>query len=80
MRGHGATLVAPSIKLAVFRAVYTKKNAEILKDLAALGGGLERVEEMGVGYLSEGECGASAEAIGGQVERAWEVWCRELEE
>lgn len=74
MRGHGATLVAASLKLAVFRAVYTQNNARILTSLSALAGGAQ-----GARFLSAEECEASAASNAGQVSRAWEVWCKELE-
>lgn len=79
MRGHGATLIAPSLKLAVYRAVYTQTNAEILTSLSGLAGGVDRVGEMEPKFLSEGESQMSADSVAGQVGRAWSVWCRELE-
>ncbi|KAK7031707.1 aldolase-II domain-containing protein [Favolaschia claudopus] len=78
MRGHGATLVAPSLKLAVFRAIYTQDNAKILTNLASLAGGVDPLHL--ARYLSKEECEASAESNSGQVLRAWDVWCKELEE
>src|SRR6266403_1206299 len=37
MRGHGSTVVAPSLERAVYRAVYTEVNAKILADALRIG-------------------------------------------
>jgi ribulose-5-phosphate 4-epimerase/fuculose-1-phosphate aldolase len=69
MRGHGSVAVGTSIRQAVYRAVYTEVNAGIL--LRALGLG-------GVRYLSAGEAEAACVSVGGQVDRAWNVWRSEI--
>ncbi|KAJ7231725.1 class II aldolase and Adducin N-terminal domain-containing protein, partial [Mycena haematopus] len=80
MRGHGATLVAASLKLAIFRAIYTQNNAKILTSLSSLAGGVHNFDQgRGVRFLSAEECEASAASNSGQVARAWDVWCKELE-
>ena len=71
MRGHGATVVGTSIKEVVFRAVYTQVNAEIQLQAAALGP---------VNYLSAGECRSTTASVGSQVDRAWDLWKREVRE
>ncbi|KAJ7663929.1 aldolase domain-containing protein [Mycena polygramma] len=78
MRGHGATLTAASLKLAIFRAVYTQNNAKILTSLSSLAGGAQNVTE-GALFLNAEECAASATSNSGQVSRAWDVWCKELD-
>ncbi|KAJ7066775.1 ribulose-5-phosphate 4-epimerase [Mycena belliarum] len=78
MRGHGATLTAPSLKLAVFRAIYTQTNARILTSLSTLAGGAQNAAQM-TRFLTSEECEASMAANAGQVARSWDVWCRELE-
>jgi ribulose-5-phosphate 4-epimerase/fuculose-1-phosphate aldolase len=65
MRGHGSTCVAPTLKLAVYRAIYTERNARLLGDAMRLG----RVE-----HLTEGEADAAMKATEGQVERPWAMW------
>lgn len=65
MRGHGATVVGPSLKLAVFRAVYTQLNAELQMHAQSLGD---------ITFLSEGEAAATTETNSGQVDRAWNLW------
>jgi len=64
MRGHGATVVAPSHKQAVYRAVYTEVNARILAAALRIGS---------VEYLSPEEA-HSALAIEAQIERPWQLW------
>jgi ribulose-5-phosphate 4-epimerase/fuculose-1-phosphate aldolase len=59
MRGHGLTVVAESVELAVLRAIYTKKNAVIqtaAMNLCAAAG----LKESEVHYLDEDEAEAAA--------------------
>ncbi|CAK5273612.1 unnamed protein product [Mycena citricolor] len=77
MRGHGATLVASSLKLVVYRAVYTQHNARILTSLSALAGGVDRVAD-GARFLNAEECRAATRSNEGQITRAWDVWVQEL--
>ncbi|KAJ6568396.1 ribulose-5-phosphate 4-epimerase [Mycena vulgaris] len=57
MRGHGATLTAPSLQLAVYRAVYTQINARVLTSLSTLAGGAQNAAQSGH-FLSAEECEA----------------------
>lgn len=66
MRGHGDTVVAGSIRLAVFRAIYTELNARLETEALRLGGT--------VTFLNEAEArniGAQNDAL---VDRPWEIW------
>ncbi|MDB5750038.1 MAG: HCOMODA/2-hydroxy-3-carboxy-muconic semialdehyde decarboxylase [Ramlibacter sp.] len=65
MRGHGSTVVAPSLKLAVYRAVYAEINAKLQTQAIALGDPV---------YLTEEEAGAAERSVEGQVERPWALW------
>jgi len=65
MRGHGSTVVANSVPLAVYRAVYAELNARY--QLQA--GGLGRVT-----YLTAAEGRACTNRIEGQVQRPWDLW------
>jgi ribulose-5-phosphate 4-epimerase/fuculose-1-phosphate aldolase len=66
MRGHGDVTVAPSVKMAVFRAYYTDVNARLQSQALALGGE--------VNYLTPGE-GAKADAVNFVViDRIWGLW------
>jgi HCOMODA/2-hydroxy-3-carboxy-muconic semialdehyde decarboxylase len=70
MRGHGDIVVAASLPMAVFRAVYTEVNARLQQQAIALGGP--------VTYLSPEEA-AKADLINEQVlARPWELWKRRV--
>jgi HCOMODA/2-hydroxy-3-carboxy-muconic semialdehyde decarboxylase len=69
MRGHGATVVGPSLKAAVYRSVYAEVNAGL--QLAALRLG-EPV------YLSEAEAIAAYRTNSAQIDRAWQLWLDEI--
>ena len=69
MRGHGATTVAATLPLAVYRAVYADVNARI--QLVA--------ERRGpITFLTEAEAEAEADATAAandtQVDRPWRLW------
>jgi ribulose-5-phosphate 4-epimerase/fuculose-1-phosphate aldolase len=65
MRGHGCTVVAESLRVAVFRAVYTEVNARLLLQAAPLGA-LE--------FLTPEEADATRVTNEGQVARPWDLW------
>lgn len=65
MRGHGSTTVAPSIELAVYRAIYAEVNAKLQMQAAALGP---------INFLNEEEAALAAASTEGQIERAWNLW------
>ena len=65
MRGHGSTVVGPTLKHAVYRAIYTEVNARLLSEALRLGE---------VDYLSSGEARATMETNEGQLERPWALW------
>jgi HCOMODA/2-hydroxy-3-carboxy-muconic semialdehyde decarboxylase len=65
MRGHGCTVVAESLRLAVYRAVYTEVNARLLLQALPLGE---------VTTLTAGEAETARVNIEGQVDRPWNLW------
>jgi HCOMODA/2-hydroxy-3-carboxy-muconic semialdehyde decarboxylase len=65
MRGHGSTTVGPSIKLAVYRAVYAEINARMQLQALQLG----EPE-----FLTSEEAQAAMDSTEGQVERPWALW------
>jgi len=66
MRGHGDVTLAPSVKMAVFRAYYTDVNAKLQAQAIALGGE--------VNYLTPGE-GEKADKTNFVVlDRIWNLW------
>jgi ribulose-5-phosphate 4-epimerase/fuculose-1-phosphate aldolase len=65
MRGHGSTTVAPSVELAVYRAIYAEVNAKLQLQAALLGP---------INFLTEEEAALAAATTEGQVVRAWDLW------
>lgn len=68
MRGHGCTIVAESLRVAIYRSVYTELNAKLLQQALALGS-LETVDT-----LTPGEADATRVTNEAQVERPWQLW------
>ena len=65
MRGHGSVVVAPSVRQAVFRAVYTEQNARMESEALRLGD---------VTFLNEQEAERAMATNAGLVDRPWELW------
>ena len=70
MRGHGSTTVGPDIRLAVYRAIYLEVNARIQSEAMRLGP---------VTYLNAAEAGNIDGVNATQIERSWDLWCREIQ-
>jgi HCOMODA/2-hydroxy-3-carboxy-muconic semialdehyde decarboxylase len=74
MRGHGAAIAAPSVRRAVFIAIYLELNADLQMKAMQIKGGKP------IKFLSEGEIDATSKMavgnLGGSSDRAWEYWCR----
>lgn len=66
MRGHGATVVAASLQVAVFRAVFTEVNARLQLASMPLGGEIDA--------LTDGEADATRLTNEGQAARPWDLW------
>lgn len=71
MRGHGSTVAAPSLQLAVYRAVYAELNARYQA---------EAMRHGPVTALTAEEAAACMAATEGQVHRPWELWTRQAAE
>lgn len=65
MRGHGSTLVASHIELAVYRAVYAEMNARYQLSAGLLGE---------INYLTEAESRACLGRVESQTRRPWDLW------
>ena len=66
MRGHGAVITAPTLPLAVFRAVYTEANARMQQQAIALGGPYTTLTP---------EEGVLADKVNAVISaRPWELW------
>lgn len=70
MRGHGYVAVAPSVPLAVSRAIYTQLNAALQQQAIALGGS--------VTYLVPEEVALYVPLEAGTIMRPWELWTRKV--
>lgn len=68
MRGHGATIVAPSLHLAVYRAIYAALNARLQMEAMRLGD---------INYLTDVEVAQCVEGVESTNERAWALWRKE---
>jgi ribulose-5-phosphate 4-epimerase/fuculose-1-phosphate aldolase len=80
MRGHGMTVVGPTIESTVLRAIYTQKNATIqttaLNTHAATFGTSSIAD---VKYLNDEECDGSTAMSIRSAPRPWALWVREVE-
>jgi HCOMODA/2-hydroxy-3-carboxy-muconic semialdehyde decarboxylase len=65
MRGHGATMVGGTIRQAVYRAIYSALNAELVMNALCLGD---------VTYLEAEEARLAAAHNDGVINRAWALW------
>lgn len=66
MRGHGNVIVAKTVQMAVFRAVYTEVNAKLQLQTASLGGPINFLEP------EEGE--KAMQVLDNIHVRAWDIW------
>lgn len=69
MRGHGMTVVASDVRMAVFRAIYTDVNARVQIAASAMGA---------YTALTPEEALAADAANSGQTLRAWTLWEQEV--
>ena len=67
MRGHGSTVVAGSLRQAVFRAVYTEVGARLQMEAMRLGP---------VTFLTEEETVSTTKTITTQIDRSWFLWLK----
>ena len=69
MRGHGSTVVGPSLEQAVYRAVYAEENAKLQLTSAVLGP---------IEFLNPEEAELAMTNVEGQVRRPWELWSQSI--
>ncbi len=68
MRGHGVTIVGPTVRQAVFVSVYLEVNAKLQMEAMAMGD---------IKFLTSGEVDKIIGRTGPYtIDRAWENWCR----
>lgn len=65
MRGHGSVAVGESLKIAVYRAVYTEVNAKAQAEAIRLGSYTSLTIE---------ECAAANVTTASQIDRTWTLW------
>jgi ribulose-5-phosphate 4-epimerase/fuculose-1-phosphate aldolase len=71
MRGHGATILGPTIRQAVFISIYLEVNARLQMQAMAMGD---------IKFLTAGEVDKIMARTGPySINRAWENWCRRAE-
>jgi len=68
MRGHGNVVVADTLPMAVFRAVYTEVNARLQMQAIALGGPIN--------FLAAEEGEKAMRVLENTHLRAWDIWKR----
>jgi HCOMODA/2-hydroxy-3-carboxy-muconic semialdehyde decarboxylase len=68
MRGHGNVIVAKTVQMAVFRAVYTEVNARLQLQAASLGGPIN--------FLAAEEGEKAMQVLDNIHVRAWDIWKR----
>jgi HCOMODA/2-hydroxy-3-carboxy-muconic semialdehyde decarboxylase len=68
MRGHGNVIVAKTVQMAVFRAVYTEVNARLQLQAASLGGPIN--------FLAAEEGEKAMQVLDSIHARAWDIWKR----
>jgi HCOMODA/2-hydroxy-3-carboxy-muconic semialdehyde decarboxylase len=68
MRGHGAVVVAASLRHVVFTSIYVEVGAKLQMQAMQMGE---------VKYLTDGEIDTIVKKVGPYtLNRAWENWCR----
>jgi len=70
MRGHGDVVVASTLPMAVFRAVYTETNARLQLSATQLGGGTV--------FLDKEEGEKAMKVLDNIHLRAWELWKKKV--
>ncbi len=67
MRGHGAVVVGSSLRVAVYRSIYTEMNARLQAQAMALGP---------VTYIAPEEARLFEATVAKALDRPWELWKR----
>jgi ribulose-5-phosphate 4-epimerase/fuculose-1-phosphate aldolase len=71
LRGHGNCVVAPTVRMAVYRAIYTEANAKLLLQAKMLGGPIAYLAPEEAAIM-EGE--QMKHRPGHGSDRTWEMW------
>jgi ribulose-5-phosphate 4-epimerase/fuculose-1-phosphate aldolase len=74
MRGHGNVVVAPTVRVAVYRAIYTEANAKLLLQAKMLGGPITYLAPEEAALMEKQQ---SRHRPGHGSDRTWEMWKQE---
>ena len=74
MRGHGNVVVAPSVRVVVYRAIYTEANAKLLLQAKMLGGPITYLAPEEAALMDKEQ---SRQRPGHGHDRTWEMWKQE---
>jgi ribulose-5-phosphate 4-epimerase/fuculose-1-phosphate aldolase len=74
MRGHGNVVVAPSVRVVVYRAIYTEANAKLLLQAKMLGGPITYLAPEEAALMDKEQ---SRQRAGHGHDRTWEMWKQE---
>jgi ribulose-5-phosphate 4-epimerase/fuculose-1-phosphate aldolase len=74
MRGHGNVVVAPTVRVAVYRAIYTEANAKLLLQAKMLGGPITYLAPEEAALMEQQQ---SRHRPGHGSDRTWEMWKQE---
>ena len=74
MRGHGNVVVAPSVRVVVYRAIYTEANAKLLLQAKMLGGPITYLAPEEAALMEKEQ---SRHRPGHGSDRTWEMWKQE---
>ncbi len=74
MRGHGNVVVAPSLRVVVYRAIYTEANAKLLLQAKMLGGPITYLAPEEAALMEKEQ---SKQRPGHGHDRTWEMWKQE---
>src|SRR5262249_5748563 len=74
LRGHGDVVVAPTVRMAVYRAIYTEANAKLLLQAKMLGGPINYLAPEEAAII---EANQLRPRPGHGSDRTWEMWAPE---
>jgi ribulose-5-phosphate 4-epimerase/fuculose-1-phosphate aldolase len=74
MRGHGNVVVAPSVRVVVYRAIYTEANAKLLLQAKMLGGPITYLAPEEAALMEKEQ---ARHRPGHGSDRTWEMWKQE---
>ena len=74
LRGHGDAVVGPSVRIAIYRAIYTEANAKLLLQAKLLGGPINYLAPEEAAIMERDQARVRP---GHGHDRTWEMWAAE---